>query len=119
MNNVNFGRNGEKIAEKYLKKKGYKIIQNNFTTQIGEIDLIVKDNDVTVFVEVKTRADVRYGLPKEAVNYRKQKKYSQVGMQYIKANNLLNTKCRFDVIEILGQDCKDINHIINAFDYIK
>lgn len=119
MNNVNFGKKGEQIATQYLKNKGYKIINKNYTTKIGEMDIIAKDKDTIAFVEVKTRKDKSYGHPKEAVNYFKQKKYSQLAMQYIKSNNLFNTKCRFDVIEILDQNTQELNHIINAFDYIK
>lgn len=116
MSNQSFGKTGEELACKYLKNHKYKIIERNFTTDIGEIDIIAQKDNCIIFVEVKTRMSGKFGLPREAVGYFKQKKYSQVAMQYIKHNNLFKTACRFDVIEILGEE---INHIENAFSFIK
>ena len=106
------GRIGEKKAEKHLKSIGYKILEKNFTTDIGEIDLVAKDGEYIVFVEVKTRASNKYGLPSEAVNYKKRKKYENLASLYLQKNSKLDCPCRFDVVEIIG---KNINHIINAF----
>ncbi len=106
------GRNGEKLAVKYLKKIGYKIVCVNYKNRFGEIDIIAKDKDYTVFAEVKTRTSDAYGSPSEAVNYVKREKYRKIASMYILENGLTDTPCRFDVIEIL-QD--RINHINNAF----
>lgn len=123
MSNISFGKKGELSACKYLKKKGYKILERNYTTTVGEIDIIAEDKGVLVFVEVKTRKNEKFGLPREAVGFFKQRKYNQVAMQYIKANDLFNIACRFDVIEIIdkinNEKCNHVkellNHIENAF----
>ena len=106
------GRIGEKKAEKFLKSKGYKIIEKNFTTNIGEIDLICKDEDYLVFVEVKTRKTNAFGAPSEAVDHFKRQKYKLLANAYLAKIGKLDVSCRFDVVEITD---KEINHIINAF----
>ena len=107
-----FGKVGEKQAVKYLKSQKYKILEKNYTTHLGEIDIICKDKEFTVFVEVKTRATDAFGAPSEAVNKRKQQKYFKVATEYLMRNNLLETPCRFDVVEI---ENGKINHIKDAF----
>ena len=111
-----YGKVGEIIATDYLKQKGYKIIANNHKNKIGEIDIIAKDHDFLVFVEVKTRMSRAFGDPAEAVNTQKQYKIRQVATLYLKQHRMLETNCRFDVISILGtpQDY-EIRHIKNAF----
>ncbi|MBO5884389.1 MAG: YraN family protein [Clostridia bacterium] len=93
-------------------KKKYKIIETNFVCKIGEIDIIAKDKDVLVFVEVKSRSTKKFGLPREAVTLQKQNKIRNVAQFYLQKTQNFNQKCRFDVIEILDND---INHIVNAF----
>lgn len=106
------GRAGEKRAVEFLKKKKIEIVKTNFKTHIGEIDIIAKDGQEIVFVEVKTRSGYDYGNPSEAVNGKKREKYFKVATEYLQKEKLLDAPCRFDVIEICdGQ----INHIINAF----
>lgn len=107
------GRTGEVKAEKFLKRLGYKILAKNYKTVVGEIDIIAKDGDTVVFVEVKTRTNEKYGAPSEAVGVNKRMKYFKVAEEYlIKNYKTTDVLCRFDVIETLdGQ----INHIINAF----
>ena len=106
------GKLGEKNAEKYLKKLGYKIVAVNKVTPFGEIDIVAKDKDYTVFIEVKARSSDAFGVPSEAVDKRKREKYYKVASEYLLINGLTDTPCRFDVIEI--EDGK-INHIIDAF----
>ena len=77
------GRIGEKSAGKYLRKKGYKIIEKNYTTKIGEVDLIALYGDLLVFIEVKTRSSTAYGNPGDAVDYFKQKKYVLLAKEYL------------------------------------
>ena len=117
--NKETGGVGEKIAEKYLKSKGYVILERNYKTDVGEVDIIANDGNYLVFIEVKARRTDEFGLPAEAVDERKQRKISMVAAQYIKRNMYFNSACRFDVIEIyLGT--REINHIENAFDsYLK
>lgn len=110
-----FGKRGEIIATNYLKKQHYKIIATNYKNPIGEIDIIAKDKNCTVFVEVKTRISKKFGDPLEAVNEIKQNKIRQVATFYLKANKMLDAECRFDVIGVLGDGDDDINHIVNAF----
>lgn len=106
------GRLGEKKAEEYLKKQGYKILVLNFKTRVGEIDIIAKEKDVIVFIEVKTRRNDDFGTPAEAVNRVKQQKYFKVATEYLKKNKLEDSECRFDVIEV---EEDKINHIKDAF----
>lgn len=108
------GVQGEVISAEYLKNKKYKILEKNYTTKIGEIDLIAQYNDIIVFVEVKERATQRYGLPREAVTPYKQNKIRLVASQYLLSKNMIDAKVRFDVIEILGDS---VTHIENAFWY--
>ena len=106
------GRSGEAKAVNYLKKRGYKILERNYSTALGETDIIARQGDVLVFIEVKTRTDDIFGRPSEAVTYRKQNKYRLMAMQYTVKENLYDKPVRFDVIEILDGE---INHIENAF----
>ena len=116
------GRAGEVKAAEFLRKKGYKILDKNYKTHIGEIDLIAKDGDTLVFIEVKTRMDDAFGAPSEAVTLKKQEKYVLVATEYLVRNHLNDTPCRFDVIEIYGEILPSgfrvsaFNHIKNAFD---
>ena len=103
---------GEKQAVKFLKSKKYKILETNYKRPTGEIDVIAKDGEYTVFIEVKTRTSDAFGVPSQAVDNKKQAKYHKTALFYLREKGLLDTPCRFDVIEILdGQ----INHINNAF----
>lgn len=110
MNTKILGTKGEILAEKFLKKQGYKILKKNYTNFIGEIDIICfdKQSGERVFVEVKTRASTLFGYPCEAVTPFKQKKIRDCATIYLKFHNLLESKFRFDVIEVLGDE---INHI--------
>ena len=93
-----FGKKGEALAVRRLKKAGYKIIETNYRTQLGEIDIVAKDNDTIVFVEVKSRRSLHFGNPKQAVTLQKQKKISMVALYYLKTTGQSNAKARFDVV---------------------
>ncbi len=110
------GNIGEVLAENFLKKKGYLVLERNFSTKIGEIDLICKDKDYIVFVEVKTRTSNRFGYPREAINFAKQQKVRKTAQIYLKKKHLYDVDCRFDCIEVLGdkEEC-EIEHYIDAF----
>ncbi|MDR2201818.1 MAG: YraN family protein [Clostridiales bacterium] len=118
--NITKGKRGEDIAADYLRKKGYRILNRNYTTELGEIDLVITDNSALIFVEVKCRAGDGYGTPAEAVTYHKRGKINRVAAQYIKKFMLSGTDVRFDVVEIYldekRTDFMKINHIENAFD---
>jgi putative endonuclease len=112
-----FGEKGEAIAVGQLKKEGYKIIETNYRTKLGEIDIIAKDKDTIVFVEVKARRSVHFGSPKWAVTPKKQKKISIVALYYLKCTNQSTAKARFDVVTVtLNQDTPRIEIIKNAFE---
>ena len=111
------GNIGEALARKFLENHGYKIVETNYRTKIGEIDIIAKEKDVIIFVEVKFRASLKYGSPKEAINFSKINNIKKVATQYLKQNNIYDlAKVRFDCIEIVG-DLQDfeIEHIKNIF----
>jgi putative endonuclease len=112
-----FGEKGESLAVRYLKKRGYKILEQNYRTALGEIDIIAKENKTIVFVEVKSRKSIRFGNPKLAVNPKKQRKISMVALQYLKTTQQSGAKARFDVVSVISnQDKPDISLIKNAFD---
>ncbi len=110
------GKEGEDAAAAFLKKKGFKILRTNYRTPLGEIDIIAKDGDVLVFVEVKTRADDAFGSPFEAVTPRKREKIKKVALCFMKG--LRNeTAARFDVLSIMARDGRQfIEHIPDAFE---
>lgn len=111
--NSTIGKIKEKQAVKYLKAKcKYKILITNYAISIGEIDIIAKDKDTIVFIEVKYSDNAYFGLPRERVDKNKQFKIRQVALIYLKDNKLLNHKCRFDVIDILGDK---LTHIKDCF----
>lgn len=115
MNNPKVGTSGEVIASDYLKKNNYKILQTNYKNKIGEIDIICLDKkeDEIVFIEVKSRSSLAFGLPSEAVDFRKQNKIRKTASFYLLSNKKYENKLRFDVIEILNGEI--LNHIKYAF----
>ena len=109
---TNIGKKYEQEAVDYLKKLKYKIIEQNFKLlPIGEIDIIAKDRNIIVFVEVKYRKNKNFGIPAEFVNKSKQQKITRTALCYIKKNRI-NADIRFDVISICQNE---IEHIKNAF----
>ena len=112
------GNLGEDAAAKFLEAKGYEIVARNFRIRSAEIDIIAQIDNVIVFVEVKARSSIRYGLPSEAVNLRKQKKIIEAAAVFLQDENFCECACRFDVVEIFlrGQIVEEINHIENAFE---
>ncbi len=116
MNHIGIGDKGEQSAAIYLGNLGYKIIATKYRTKTGEIDIIARDQEYVVFVEVKTRRSTSHGLPAEAVHQRKQQKIINTALCYLNYHGLNNIACRFDVIEIyLLEGTIRYNHIINAF----
>ena len=108
-----FGKKGEIIAANYLKKQGYKILENNYKNKNEFI--IAKDKNYLVFVEVKTRTSRMLGDPLEAIDEQKQFKIRQVATMYLMKTNQLETSIRFDAIAILGDNEDEICHIKDAF----
>jgi putative endonuclease len=113
------GKTGELLAVKFLKQKGYQIIEQNYRSAWGEIDLIAQDGDVLVFVEVKTRRSLKFGVPQLAVTNSKQRKMSKAALEYLQEKDFFDYVCRFDVISIVfPPDPSEpiIEHIENAFE---
>ena len=109
------GKYGEYIACEFLIKNNYEIFLRNFRCKIGEIDIIAKDKDELVFVEVKTRKQKKYGTPAEAVDNRKRQHIFFVAEYFLMVNRIENVYCRIDTIEIYILDEKiKINHIKNS-----
>ncbi len=115
---LKLGNDGEDLASKFLHKKGYKIITRNFRTQNGEIDIIAVNNDVLIFIEVKTRKSNFLESPFAAVTKRKQQQISRVAQEYLSKNNMFDKDARFDVISISidNTHSPQIEHLENAFD---
>ena len=113
-----FGKKSETEAVKHLKKLGYKIIEKNYKTKIGEIDIIARDKDTLVFIEVKARNSAKFGNANQAVTSKKQKKISMVALQYLKSIKKSNAKARFDVVAVIKDKNKyySVEIIKNAFE---
>lgn len=110
------GKTGEDLAVRYLRKKGYVILETNYRNSLGEIDIIAKERDTIVFVEVKTRKNNRFAHPKEAVTNKKQKTISRVAQAWLKQKKKTDAKARFDVVAILAdQNNNEIELIKHAF----
>ncbi|RJQ18921.1 MAG: YraN family protein [Nitrospiraceae bacterium] len=113
---MKLGEKGEGLAAAFLRKRGYRIIEQNYKTNIGEIDIIALDGDVLVFLEVKTRESIEFGLPFESVNFRKRRKIANVALSYLKRFADL-PQCRFDVVSICYNNGKSEFELIkDAFE---
>jgi putative endonuclease len=110
---------GERAAEKFLKRKGYKIVARNLRMRGGELDLVAVDGRTIVFVEVKTRRSHDAGTPAEAIDARKEAHMTRAAMLFLKRHSLEGYSCRFDVVAITWRDKSkqpQIEHFINAFE---
>lgn len=112
-----FGQGSEALAINFLKKQGYHILEQNYRTSLGEIDIIARDKDTVVFIEVKSRSSSALGNPRHAVTLQKQRKISKTAILYLKQTSQSNVRARFDVVTILMDSGKDnIELIKNAFE---
>ncbi len=113
------GDEGERLAARYLRRQGYKILARRYRTSLGELDLIARDGDCIVFVEVKTRRDIQAGEPHEAVDARKQAQLTRLALAFLKRYRLLEHRARFDVVSIVWEGNSrepKIVHYRNAFE---
>ncbi len=114
---LELGERGEALAFEKIKRLGYTHIIKNYRCRLGEVDLVAKDGDVLVFIEIKTRRGRPLGFAKEAVNLRKRKQLSKVALNYMKTNDCCDVSARFDVVAVsLGGESSQIEVIKNAFD---
>ena len=111
-----FGQKAEAMAARFLKRRGYKIIARNHRTRSGEIDIIAREGETLVFVEVKARTSLRYGSAKAAVTPHKQRQVARVALSYLKMTDQSHVKARFDVVTVTRRDGRHtIDLIRNAF----
>lgn len=109
------GRLAEDLATEHLRKKGYEILERNFSNKFGEIDIIAKDKDILVFVEVKAKKGVDFGLPEEMINPGKLRKIRNMAMVYTSGREL---PCRIDVVAVIlgvGNEVVRLTHYENVY----
>ncbi len=94
------GKQGEDLACRELERRGYAIVARGYRTRIGELDIVARDGETLVFVEVKTRSSAEYGLPREAVSARKQRKVWLMALDFVMRADCHNVACRFDVVDV-------------------
>lgn len=114
-----FGQTSEAQAEQFLRKKGYRILERNLRTTLGELDLVVEDAEVLVFVEVKARTTQAFGGALLAVDHRKRAKLIRLASQYLARRHWTDRVCRFDVVLVQGGQSSAelrVEHLQNAFD---
>ena len=104
-NKRQIGKKQEELAKIYLQDSGYEIIASNYYSRFGEIDIIARDDNYLVFVEVKYRSNCQYGYPEEAITYYKMKSIIKTANWYLLRHGISeNTPCRFDVVTIFGEE---------------
>ena len=117
--NRRLGKRGEDAAARYLGFMDYEILERNWECPFGEADIIARDGEALVFIEVKTRKDISKGFPAEAVTPKKRARYEKIAACYLRDYGLLDIPIRFDVIGLLvvGPDRAMIKHYVNAFGF--
>ncbi|MBK3332817.1 YraN family protein [Persephonella atlantica] len=113
MGSFQTGKQAEEMAAKFLENNGYNVIERNFRTRFGEIDIVATEEDTLVFVEVRFRRSKDFGLPEETINSRKIQKIVNTAYRYISMKNPHFSDIRFDVIAV---DTEGVRHIKNAFE---
>lgn len=112
--NFNKGRSGEDLAKSYLLKKGFDWIESNFLCDIGEIDLVMTENDWLVFVEVKFKSDDKFGIPEEMISNWKVSQVKRIGQIYLLNRPEINkkySKYRVDAVCILGEEIRHYKNV--------
>lgn len=115
------GELGERAAKKHLQRLGLKFLTANFRSERGEIDLVFREEDCLVFVEVKTRSSEDWVRPAAFVNARKRRLLSLTALDYLKLLNNPPVKIRFDIVEVLLSDdeVQEVRHLPNTFTMTK
>jgi putative endonuclease len=114
---IALGKTGEDLACRELERRGYAIITRRYRSRGGEIDIVARDGDTIVFVEVKARENRAFGDAAEAVTGLKQRKIVQLAVEYLMRHHLANRPCRFDVVSIHFDDGRPAIELFqNAFD---
>jgi putative endonuclease len=116
---VVLGRIGEDLACRELEKRGYTVLERRYRRRAGEIDIIARDGETMVFVEVKAREDKDFGEAAESVTPRKRRRMTMVALDYLARRGIAECPCRFDVVAIyLGNELPEIEVYQNAFDAV-
>jgi len=111
------GQKGENLAVDYLQNAGYTVLERNYRCKLGEIDIIARDNDTLVFIEVRSRSSLAFGLPQESINRRKRHQISKVALEYMIRRKLKNIPARFDVVAVSFEGRKEkVDLIKDAFE---
>ncbi|WP_251179317.1 YraN family protein [Adlercreutzia agrestimuris] len=115
--NKALGKRGEDAAARFLERRGYEIVARNWTCYAGEADIIARDDDAVVFIEVKTRRNCDKGMPSEAVTREKRERYERIALEYLKDCVISDAPVRFDIVSIvvISDDRALVRHHINAF----
>jgi len=114
---LNTGRQGEEIASRHLRDQGYVILERNFRCPFGEMDIVARQGEVLVFVEVRSRRSDHFGEPLDSVGPLKQRKLSRIALCYIQKHHLQNSLARFDVLGVkLSREGHTLELVRNAFD---
>ncbi|WP_080797513.1 YraN family protein [Arabiibacter massiliensis] len=115
--NAELGRRGEEAAARFLERRGYEIVARNWTCAAGEADIIARDGEWVVFVEVKTRSNCERGLPSEAVNADKRERYERIAACFLAVYDVVDVPLRFDIVSIVvtAPDRAMIRHHFDAF----
>jgi|GEM_PF-30515 putative endonuclease len=114
---LRYGKLGERAAKAHLKRHGLKFLAANFRSERGEIDLVFRERDCLVFVEVKTRSSEEWGRPAAAIDAERRRRLTRAGLDYLALLRRPAVKVRFDIVEVLLADgaVKEIRHLPNAF----
>lgn len=115
INQNNAGLEAEKIAATFLKKNGLKLVTQNYHCRFGEIDLVMKDADTLVFVEVRLRSNSQFGSAGASITVKKQQKLIATAQHFLK-NHVMDPACRFDAVLMDKADSNHVEWIRNAFD---
>ena len=115
---ISLGKSGENYACRELERRGYAIVARRFRTRSGELDIIAREGETLVFVEVKARRTTRYGTPVEGVTALKRRRLLKMAAEYVLLRGVCNASCRFDIVSVLfGEGLRPRVEVLkNAFD---
>lgn len=109
--NKEVGDLGERLAAKFLRRSGYSILTRKYRCKFGEIDIVARDKDTLVFVEVRSKSDPEYGLPYETIDHTKRRHLERAAAEFLKRFNLFDYDCRFDCVSVLFDGNFKLKHI--------
>ena len=114
---LRYGELGERAARKQLRRQGLKFLTANFRSPRGEIDLVCREKDCLVFVEVKTRSSEEWSRPAAAVNAERRQRLTRAALDYLRLLKNPKVKIRFDIVEVLLEDgaVREVRHLPNSF----